>query len=79
MCCNYLQYPQYPFLPHTEFIDLAATNYYTQSLAPLNNIHLIKNTEPLYLTNDNTIQSSHTGVLLNLPAISSLKKLHKYV
>ena len=50
------------------------TNHYTQPSAPLQNIQPVKNTEPIYLTNGDTIRASHTGILPNLPSISSTNK-----
>jgi len=64
ICYNSLQYP---FLPNYAFIDSAASDFYAQYEVLLQNIQLILNTIPIYLTNGNSLLASHTRVLPNIP------------
>lgn len=65
-----MQYPQYPFLPNTAFIDTAATDHYAQVKAPLEQIKQFPNSDPIFLTDGSTMKSTHTGILPNLPNIT---------
>jgi len=69
-----MQYPQYPFLPNTAFIDTAATDHYAQVKAPLDQVKPFPNANPIYLTDGSVMKSTHTGILPNLPNISTYNK-----
>ena len=72
--CSNLQYPQYPFLPNTAFIDTAATDHHAQVKAPLEQIKPFPNPNPIYLTDGTIMKSTHTGIIPNLPGASKSNK-----
>ena len=65
---------QHPFSYKTAFVDSAATNHYTQPSTPLLNKKPLSNTQPIYLTNGNTIKASQSGMLPNLQMLDSATK-----
>ena len=66
---NFLhQNSQYP-LEDVAYIDSAASDHFGSKTAPLHNIQPLSKTTPIYLTNGETIEPIHKGILPHLDAL----------
>ena len=63
---NQTHMSQCTFSSKTDFVDSTATEHCTQPSAPLLDIKPLSNTQPIYITNGESIQASQLGVLRNL-------------
>ena len=69
-----MQYPQYPFLSNTAFIDTVVTDYYAQVKAPLEHVKPFSNPDPIFLTNRTVMKATHTRLIPNLSDITKSYK-----
>ena len=62
---------QHRFSNKTAFIDSTTTNHYAQSSVSLTDLKPLINAQHIYLPNSDSIKSNQTGVLHNLPMLST--------